>query len=162
MKRENGFTFIEITLVLAIAGFIFTMAFIALPGLWASERDAERRDNVLTFVTKLKDYMTNNNRGALPSDWNAFKTQFLPSNFTDPDGGAYTLSVKKCRSDSNIDYACVADATSGINDAGGINHILYVVTGAVCDGDSPKSSANPRRVAVLYKMERSNPYCANT
>ena len=147
---------------MGIAGFIFTMAFIALPGLWATERDAERRDNILTFVTKLKDYMTNNNRGALPSDWNAFKTQFLPSNFTDPDGSAYTLRVRKCRNDSNIDYACTDDATAGINGTGGVNHIIYVVTGAVCDGDTPKSSANPRRAAVLYKMERTDPYCANT
>ena len=44
-KRDSkrGFTVIEVALVLAIAGLIFLMVFIALPGLRASQRDAERR-----------------------------------------------------------------------------------------------------------------------
>jgi|GEM_PF-1041386 len=67
MEKQKGFTIVEVALVLAIAGVIFLMVFIALPGLWASERDSERRDDLLTFTQQLKNFQTNNNRGALPS-----------------------------------------------------------------------------------------------
>ena len=66
MNNRKGFTIIEVSLVLAIAGMIFMMAFLVLPGLWASERDAERRDDMIKFVNNLKNFQTNNNRGALP------------------------------------------------------------------------------------------------
>ena len=40
---KGGFTIIEVVLVLAIAGLIFLMVFIALPALQRSQRDTERR-----------------------------------------------------------------------------------------------------------------------
>lgn len=64
---KKGFSLIEVTLVLAIAGVIFLMVFVALPGLWRSERDSQRRDDMLTFVDTLKNFQSNNNRGALPT-----------------------------------------------------------------------------------------------
>lgn len=66
MNKHKGFTIIEVALVLAIAGLIFMMVFIALPNLWASERDTARRDDVMNFLTQLKNFTGNNNRGALP------------------------------------------------------------------------------------------------
>lgn len=66
MGKHKGFTIIEVVLVLAIAGLIFAMTFMALPALWASERDTERREDVLTFIRNLKSYQTNSSRGALP------------------------------------------------------------------------------------------------
>ncbi len=66
MKTEEGFTFIEVILVLAIAGLIFSMTFIALPALWASQRDTDRREDVLGFISTLQKYQSNNSRGALP------------------------------------------------------------------------------------------------
>lgn len=194
MKQEKGFTLIEVSLVLGIAGLIFVMAFIALPSLWATARDSERRDNVLTFVQKLKDYQTNNNRGALPvftdetdrnsfnggtdfvkeiptstisaastdasTTWVGFYRDFMSKEFKDPDGTNYTLSIARCR--TPVDTQCNATATPELTDPD-INHKLYIVVEATCDGDVPKRSANKRRVAVLYKMERTeSAFCANT
>lgn len=65
--KHKGFTLIEVVLVLAIAGLIFTMVFIALPALWATEHDSERRDDMLSFIDTLKNFQQNNNRGALPT-----------------------------------------------------------------------------------------------
>ena len=66
MKTKKGFTFIEVVLVLAIAGLIFAMTFVALPGLFASQRDTDRREDVMGFISTLKNYQSNNSRGALP------------------------------------------------------------------------------------------------
>ena len=66
MKKTRGFTIVEIALVLGIAGLIMVMAFVALPSLWSSQRDADRRANVMNLISALKTFQTNNSRGALP------------------------------------------------------------------------------------------------
>lgn len=56
-KKDNkkGFTIIEVVLVLAIAGLIFAMVFIALPALRRSQRDHSRENDasvVAAAITK--------------------------------------------------------------------------------------------------------------
>ena len=65
LEQKQGFTIIEVVLVLAIAGLIFLMTFLALPALNRTQRDARRRDDISILLRKIKDYQTNN-RGALP------------------------------------------------------------------------------------------------
>lgn len=69
MKIENknkGFTIIEVVLVLAIAGLIFMMVFIALPAVQRSQRDSARKSDVGVVVSGVSSY-TGNNRGAFPT-----------------------------------------------------------------------------------------------
>lgn len=63
--RERGFTIIEVVLVLAIAGLIFLMVFIALPALQSNQRDTSRKNEVGTIVSYVTTYASNN-RGSLP------------------------------------------------------------------------------------------------
>ena len=65
-KTKRGFTIIEVVLVLAIAGLIFMMVFIALPALQRSQRDTQRKNDMSRLVTQIINYQSNN-RGALPS-----------------------------------------------------------------------------------------------
>ena len=39
LKNKKGFTIIEVVLVLAVAGLIFLMVFLALPALQRAQRD---------------------------------------------------------------------------------------------------------------------------
>ena len=50
-KNKKGFTIIEVVLVLAIAGLIFLMVFIALPALQRSQRNTQREDDIARFLT---------------------------------------------------------------------------------------------------------------
>lgn len=109
-QRTRGFTTIEVVLVCAIAGLIFLMAFVALPSLWASQRDADRKALVTEFVSTIKKYQTNNSRGALPTgaaktatngegikisstrssapndtSWKALIRYYLPTSYHDPE-----------------------------------------------------------------------------
>ena len=59
--QSKGFTIIEVVLVLAIAGLIFLMVFIALPALQRSQRDTSRRNDMSRVDTSLVQYQTNNN-----------------------------------------------------------------------------------------------------
>ena len=64
-KNKQGFTIIEVVLVLAVAGLIFAMVFIALPSLQASQRDTQRRQDSAIIATAVRDYMKHNH-GQLP------------------------------------------------------------------------------------------------
>ena len=60
INSKQGFTIIEVVLVLAIAGLIFLMVFVALPALQRSQRDTARRNDLARVDTSLVQYQTNN------------------------------------------------------------------------------------------------------
>ena len=62
---RQGFTIIEVVLVLAIAGLIFLMVFIALPAMRRNQRDAQRRQDMSRLKDAIERYKVNN-RGQLP------------------------------------------------------------------------------------------------
>lgn len=62
---RGGFTIIEVVLVLAIAGLIFLMVFIALPALQRSQRDSQRRNDLGKVTEAITNFQTNN-QGRLP------------------------------------------------------------------------------------------------
>lgn len=64
-RKESGFTIIEVVLVLAIAGLIFLVVFLALPQLQRSRRDTQRRSDVGRVLAELENFAANNN-GAYP------------------------------------------------------------------------------------------------
>lgn len=65
-NKNNGFTIIEVVLVLAIAGLIFLMVFIALPALQRSQRDTARKNDV-SIVSAAVTSFSSNNKGAFPT-----------------------------------------------------------------------------------------------
>jgi len=62
----KGFTIIEVVLVLAIAGLIFLMVFIALPALQAGQRDTARKNDASTVLSAVNTYVSGN-RGTFPT-----------------------------------------------------------------------------------------------
>ena len=69
MKKHNlyrGFTIIEVVLVLAVAGLIFLMVFLALPALQRSQRDIARKSWSSNLIANLENARANN-KGAIPS-----------------------------------------------------------------------------------------------
>lgn len=158
---SKGFTIIEVALVLAIGGLIFMMVFIALPGLRASQRDAERRENVSYFLQQVKNYQSSN-RGALPKDTD-YNTSFKQKYFTkvDPSGENYQITVLTCDKSSGVE--CTHTELTKIKNAKFPNNYkLIVVKQASCAGDKAVGTNNPRKIAVLYKLEGAGVYCANT
>jgi prepilin-type N-terminal cleavage/methylation domain-containing protein len=65
-QMNKGFTIIEVVLVLAIAGLIFLMVFIALPALQAGQRDSARKSDVGIVASAVNSYIANN-RGSAPT-----------------------------------------------------------------------------------------------
>jgi len=60
VKKEKGFTIIEVVLVLAIAGLIFMVVFLAVPGLQRSQRDTQRKQDLGRMVSTITSFQSNN------------------------------------------------------------------------------------------------------
>ena len=54
--KQPGFTIIEVALVLAIAGLIFLVVFLALPALQNSQKDTTKRQDVAKVVAAIESY----------------------------------------------------------------------------------------------------------
>lgn len=180
LLKKRGFTIIEVSLVMAIAGLIFLMVFVALPGLRASQRDTQRRSDVLTLLEAVKKYQTNN-RGALPggnatgvveygkkiggtpwsdvdeNTWAGFYRDYLGENFRDPSGASYKLNIAVCGNTITVDAECTGD--DDVQKSFPNDYKMFVVLQAKCSGDQAVGSSNPRKLAVLYRMQGSGIYC---
>ena len=55
-EQQSGFTIIEVVLVLAIAGLIFLMVFIALPALQKGQRDTQRKRDLGILVAAMNQW----------------------------------------------------------------------------------------------------------
>ncbi len=95
MKTSNkkGFTIIEVVLVLAIAGLIFLVVFLAVPALQSGQRDSQRRSDLSRLQTSVENYRSNN-KGQLPVFNTAFLNSYLRTageSFDSPSGNPYVL-----------------------------------------------------------------------
>ncbi len=173
-NSRSGFTIIEVSLVLALAGLIFLMVFIALPALQRTQRDAERREELSMITQTIKDYQENN-RGALPgvgstgsalnTAWQKFYNNYL-GNLEDPDGPRYfdNLNVVQCSGRGVADESCTNGEISSLKNGKfeTNNYRTVVVQQATCSGVDPVMSSNPRKVAILYTLEVVGMVCYNT
>src|ERR1700749_2754140 len=65
-KTDEGFTIIEVLIVLAIAGLILMIVFLAVPALQRNSRNTQRKNDVQSILGAISEYESNNN-GALPA-----------------------------------------------------------------------------------------------
>lgn len=65
-KRQEGFTIIEVMIVLVIAAVIMLMVFLAVPALQRSSRNTQRKNDVAGLLAAVNEYTSNHN-GQLPT-----------------------------------------------------------------------------------------------
>jgi len=74
-QTAKGFTIIEVVLVLAIAGLIFLMVFIALPALQSGQRDSARKNDASIISTSVTNFASQN-KSTLPKSDGTQNTAF--------------------------------------------------------------------------------------
>ena len=98
INKKRGFTIIEVVLVLAIAGLIFLMVFIAFPALQRAQRNTQRRNDYSMLVAAVENYMASNN-GKLSNllknenSRNLTASRWINGTGEDPNGNPYELVV---------------------------------------------------------------------
>lgn len=76
VKQPNGFTIIEVMIVLAIAGLIMLLVFLAIPPLQRSSRNQQRKTDVSSVAGAIANYITNNG-GSVPASVGASSNDLL-------------------------------------------------------------------------------------
>ncbi len=142
-NEQTGFTIIEVVLVLAIAGLIFLIVFLALPQLQRSRRDTQRRTDAGRFLAAAENWSSNNN-GTYPTplEFNTVVSDYIigtGGSFADPSSGNnYTNS----------------------NPASPVSGQMRYARALVCSGSNAIASAgNNRNVAVVVFQESGGTYC---
>ena len=141
-KNNKGFTIIEVVLVLAIAGLIFLMVFVAFPALQRSQNDTQRQNDIARLSTQITNFKTNNTNG-IPGK--AAKNDNLLANIIGAEidsapninkRGTWAYFYKKAAGED-----CKAAAQRYSSTFAAQDHTILVVLGAKCDGEATVASA---------------------
>ncbi|MBR3323201.1 type II secretion system protein [Candidatus Saccharibacteria bacterium] len=188
-KNKKGFTIIEVVLVLAIAGLIFLMVFIALPALQRSQRNTQREDDLSRILTAANDYQTNNN-GKSPWDSGETNKNFVKRyidstcKLTNSSTGTYTCDGDQFRDPDGTEYKMLYSGkvggtvnngfkfdTTGEGESSQENkglavlsaefdHTFRAVTNASCgDEGQAVQGTGNRQYAVYYVLEGNSISC---
>lgn len=181
-KLQEGFTIIEVMIVLAIAGLILVVVLIAIPQLQRNQRNENRRSVASRIVTEINAY-AGNNGGVYPvantaSGQTNFGTPATAQGFFARYLGCSTTSgTTTC--DANIDDprsgAPVGTGSDGGNAittvaaAGSVPTLATTAgsiaygTGVVCDGEiMTTTGASARSFAFQIRLEGGAIFCSDS
>lgn len=160
-KEGRGFTIIEVVLVLAIAGLIFLMVFIALPALQRSQRDSARKQEMSTVLSQVTSYQSNN-RGASPAKDSTSIAAFAKY----LDTTASDTGVIELNSGTTVTFGAAVTSTTDTpipveGDAIASNDNMLVVMGAKCGTTAGTMvKGTNRQAAAAMKLENGDAvYC---
>lgn len=134
-RKEGGFTIIEVLIVLAIAGLIMLIVFLAVPALQRNARNTQRKNDAANYLSAVNEFMNNNNgKTAVTADLTTVNSLAKLSTLTAPS--AVTTGAQT--------------GTIAVDD-------MQLVTGAKCStstvGDTAAGST--RQFALRYGIENS-------
>lgn len=93
IKKKQGFTIIEVVIVLVIGAIIMLMVFLVVPYLQRTQRDSRRQNDARKLLTAVEQYKANNN-GQAPTSQAQLIGPYIQEQFVDPSTNqAYVLTV---------------------------------------------------------------------
>lgn len=166
---KKGFTIIEVVLVLAIAGLIFLMVFVALPNLQKNQRETERKNNYSAIVAALTTYLSNEQK--MISNLSDLKP-YLDNDLKDPQSSdsAYvnltnvivdatsqeTYTVPKISLNSIIPNAFAEGEGEGEGGGGAItltpDSPIRIVKGGSCEAGTAEGTAKGKKGSRSYAL----------
>ena len=149
LKDAKGFTIIEVALVLAIAGLIFLVVFLALPALQRSQRDTARRQDAGRIISGLQNCMADNQADLT----NCYVTG--AGGIGGPVGTGGYLGGKLSQITTVDTSKTVAPAANSYNTAN-------VIQGGSCNGTAIVTGGTAsKKAAVVVNIESGTQYCAS-
>lgn len=137
-SKQQGFTIIEVVLVLAIAALIFLMIFVALPALQASQRDTARKNDA-SIVSSAVTKFTSSERRVVTTD-SADVTKLR--NYVD-DLDQYEAAGVGVVADRSVNPQASQ---------------ILVYPNSRCDGTDAVNANNARKLAVRLMLDKENNY----
>lgn len=137
-KREEGFTIIEVLIVLAIAGLIILIVFLAVPALQRNSRNTQRTNDASLIAASVNECLNNNN--GQPSSCDTLTK-------LEDEGVIDTTKVQQLTTISVSSTAPSAPSATEQNNAN-------VGFSARCNTEADDvDAASTRSFAILYRVE---------
>jgi len=149
-SKQEGFTIIEVMIVLAIAGLIMVVVFLAVPALQRSGRNNSLNSSANNILTAVGDYASNNN-GQLPTT-----PTLTPGSSVKFDNAAGNGNASSGAVDASIVSVVVDAGAAPITKASPVGTVEVVKgANAVCNSTASGLSgvASARSYVVLYVAE---------
>jgi prepilin-type N-terminal cleavage/methylation domain-containing protein len=173
LKKSNskGFTIIEVMIVLAIAGLIMLVVFLAVPTLQRNQRNSGRRADASRLASAANDFVTNSN-GAAPSTTGNADT-IINSAGTLSNLGTLTnngAAAAACGAGGALPSGklkiCTGATTAAFTGPVGVagpppvpaSDGVVIATAAQCNGADQASAGSARQMAIFYSLETGNGY----
>lgn len=125
LKKKDGFTIVEVMIVLAIAGLIILVVFLAVPALQRNSRNTQRSTDIGVIGAAVNECLNNRNGST---------TACAPATLTT------FLDTTKLRQITSISGAGLESAAVNYN------------TACNADGSGTGGAAN-KKVAITYQIE---------
>lgn len=141
-RKESGFTIIEVLIVLAIAGLIMLIVFLAVPALQRNSRNTQVKNAASSILGAISEFQ-NNNGGSNPT---AVAIQ---------GDGTVTVSgaTGSAEATTKVQSGYVASLGNTMPNAAG----RFVVNlGSKCSSATAFGGSAPRAVAIGYVVETSS------
>lgn len=162
-RKNEGFTIIEVMIVLAIAGLIMVIVFLAVPALQRNSRNTALNTDANNILSGVGEYASNNG-GTLPTAL-ASSPAFASGDTSATIGSAGTnqsvvklggnVTALTVASNATVATAIKADTTTKIGTVQ-----IFTGTNAKCNdtgtGLDGSVAAGARSYAVLYVAESAN------
>ncbi len=168
-KDLGGFTIIEVIIVLAIAGLIMIIVFLAVPQLQRNSRDQSRKSVASRIKSEIENYASNNAgsypfnnpSGACPAatgtsgDWPDFFKRYLSTvNIKDAGTNSDVISCSPGSTPSaSASYVAAYSAGMTLPAQKGV---IAVITGASCSGEGVTASTGANSYALVIGLDRNN------
>lgn len=132
-SKQEGFTIIEVLIVLAIAGLILLIVFLAVPALQRNSRNTTKKNDVSKVLGSVNEYVSNNS-GA------------LPANGTSSSGG--TLNADTILAASGATEGTIVNITAAV--AGPARDEIQILKGFECTAAGVATGPLSGAGAVTY------------
>ncbi len=143
-RTQKGFTIIEVLIVLAIAGLILLIVFLAVPSLNRNSRNTQRRSDVSKLLAAVQEGLNNSN-GTLPAS-GQFSTVFSNSA---PTMAYYTTPANITWSNQATATVVAAPSTNSLDS-------VVVANNAKCNASGTASvtaGATARSYVAMFNIE---------
>jgi prepilin-type N-terminal cleavage/methylation domain-containing protein len=150
-KQSEGFTIIEVMIVLVIAAVILLIVFLAVPALQRNSRNNQRKNDVAAILAGVSEFENNNNGSYPTGTWtnSGGNLVLTGSSTTSPS----TVKVGYYNQGITAQTGAVVSTSTVATLPNNADHDYVTVTKAAdCNGDTIVTGSS-RSVAAQYVIE---------
>lgn len=146
LKKDKGFTIIEVMIVLAIAGLILLIVFLAVPALQRNARNTTIKNDASAISASITEFESNNS-GTLPTSFNGNASEQGPTITVGKTGTVQS----QAKIQGSTAAAFVATYPTSLNTS-----TVDLVLGYTCGPGGGLGPKSPRAVAVYYGIDTAS------